>query len=156
MNLSDEIKSERTAFAEGLSEYNDQRKWYSSRASDLKTKSQRIEIAIIASGALVAALAAFLGKAAVVVALLGALVAILQGAQRVYRYSEIWPEYRRASERMKRERRMFEQGIAPYDREEDEVRSLYVAALEAIIAEEQKLFFSGVEASTKRAKKGGS
>ena len=68
-------------------------------------------------------------------------MAIAQGAQRIYRYAETWPEYRLASERMKREHRLFVNTAPPYSSQDDAAQRLLVIRLEEIIAAEQKIFF---------------
>ena len=78
----------------------------------------------------------------VAVSVLGATVVVSQGAQRVFRFSDTWPEYRRASERMKREWRHFINQIGHYGGPELRARTRYIEALEEIIAEEQKIFFA--------------
>ncbi|MEM7668702.1 MAG: DUF4231 domain-containing protein [Pseudomonadota bacterium] len=144
------LRDARIAYAESLTEYQGQRSWYSKRAGELKTKAQRIDIFIIICGALVAALPVFKPASDVSIiniatSLLGAAVVIGQGLQRVYRYGETWPEYRRASERMKRDWRAFINAVPPFGAEdEDAARTAYIAALEHAIEEEQKLFFDGV------------
>ena len=152
MTLSPEQAADRQAFAASLADYEDQRKWYSRRAGELKVRAQRIDIAIIAGGAIVAALPAAAkleSGLGIAVSALGVAIAVLQGAQRIFGYSEIWPEYRRASERMKREARLFTNGAGPYGAAEEDARTHYVEALEAIIAEEQKIFFDNLNSRTK-------
>ena len=75
-----------------------------------------------------------------VLAALGIAIVVAQGMQRVYRYSEIWPEYRLASERMKREWRLFINGAASYDSGDEAAQALYIARLDTIMADEQKIF----------------
>ena len=152
MALSPEQTADRQAFVECLTDYEGQRQWYSRRAGELKVRAQRIDIAIIAGGAMVAALPAAAkleSGLGIVVAALGVAIAVLQGAQRIFGYSETWPEYRRASERMKREARLFINGAGPYAVAEEDARTHYVEALEAIIAEEQKIFFDSVDSRRK-------
>lgn len=154
----DHRRAARIAHSESLSEFEEQRRWYSDRAGIMKNRSQRIDLAIIVLGALLAALPVLrtyfdLGLDELLVSLFGAAIVIGQGAQRIFRYSEIWPEYRRASERMKSEWRAFVNTIPPYDTEdEDEARRLYASALEAAIAEEKKLFFDSVRKAGKPVK----
>ncbi|MEM6932232.1 MAG: DUF4231 domain-containing protein [Pseudomonadota bacterium] len=146
------LRDDRIAYADGLTEFQEQRSWYSRRAGELKTKAQRLDILIIFCGALIAALPVFetltsAQAVTVTTSMLGAAVVIGQGLQRVYRYGETWPEYRRASERMKREWRAFINAVPPYGPEDEtKARAEYVNALEHAIEEEQKLFFDGVTA----------
>lgn len=149
-------------FAETLAEFNDQRSWYSRKAGIFKQRSQRIDMVIIGCGAFIAFLPILKpGVTAhwtvVATSFLGGLVVMLQGFQRVFRYGEIWPEYRLASERMKREWRLFVNGAEAYDCSEDDARQRYVLHLEQIIADEQKIFFDQAhtpEAAEKRGKSG--
>ncbi len=133
-------------FAHALPEFDDQQDWYDAKASLFKFRAQSIDMLIISFGAIIAVLPILKpGVTAhwtvIVASFLGALVAIFQGFQRIFRYGETWPQYRLASERMKREWRLFVNGAEPYGGAEDEARLLYITRLEEIIAEEQKIFF---------------
>jgi len=139
-------KSARLTYAETLTEFNEQRSWYSRRAGELKLKAQRLDLLVIALGALIAAIPILKADGTpsvpdIIVSFLGASVAIAQGAQRIYRYAETWPEYRLASERMKREHRLFVNAAPPYVCADDAAETLLVIRLEEIIAAEQKIFF---------------
>jgi len=141
------IRDNRIAFASTLTEFDDQRKWYSAKATDFKEKSQRLDLLVILCGALVAAIPILKPGGdphwtEIAVSFLGAAVVVGQGAQRVFRYGEIWPEYRLASERMKREWRLFINARGQYSADEEVAKSLYTEALENIMAEEQKIFFN--------------
>jgi hypothetical protein len=73
---------------------------------------------------------------------IGAVVAIAAGWQRIARYSETWISYRTASERMKRERRLYTHGAGAYRGLPDrEAYLTFVEAIESIIAEEQNIFW---------------
>ena len=100
-----EGKNERIEYAASLSEFNEECNWYDKRASAFKQRAQRIDLCIILAGALVAALPIFKPGgdphwSEILVSLLGAVVVIGQGAQRIFRYGETWPEFRLASESM--------------------------------------------------------
>lgn len=135
----------RIAFAASLTEFAEQREWYSRRASTCRQKAQRLDIAIIAFGALVAALPVIKpfanGMTDTTIALLGICIVVAQGVQRVYRYAEVWPEYRLASERMKREWRLFVNRADPYTDPDPVAQALYVKRLDGIMADEQKIYF---------------
>lgn len=141
------LRAARIAFAAELKEFEEQQRWYSERAGQFKSRSQWIDLAILLAGALIAAFPAMklldgVVWPEIVVPLLGALVVVCQGAQRVFRYAETWLAYRRASERMKHEWRAFIHAVPPYGAEDEEAaRIAYVAALQEAIAEEQQLFF---------------
>ncbi|MFK7892873.1 MAG: DUF4231 domain-containing protein [Granulosicoccus sp.] len=145
--MTDDVrKSVRLAYAETLSEFNEQRAWYSKRAGDLKAKAQRLDLLVIALGASIAAIPVLKADGEptlpdIVVSFLGVAVAVAQAAQRIYRYAETWPEYRLASERMKREYRLFSNCAPPYTDDDDIAQGQLVVRLEEIIAQEQKIFF---------------
>ncbi len=129
--LRDDRRQARIDFAETLGEFNDQRTWYSRKSGDFKKRSQRIDMAIICFGALIAILPILKTGVtphwtAIAASVLGGLVVVGQGLQRIFRYGEIWPEYRLASERMKREWRMFVNGAEPYDCADEQARLRYV------------------------------
>jgi hypothetical protein len=80
----------------------------------------------------------------VATALLGGLVAVAEGWQRTARYAETWKAYRIASERMKRERRLYVNGAGEYRElaDEEEAFLRFVEAVEGVIAEEQQIYWS--------------
>jgi len=143
----------RIAYSETLTEFSGQREWYNQRSTSFKTSAQRIDILIIIAGALVAALPPLRTQLGdwidYVLAALGIAIVLSQGLQRVYRYSEIWPEYRLASERMKREWRLFINSVEPYDSDDGAAKALYVSRLDVIMADEQKIFFDAQRANAK-------
>lgn len=150
---TDPRRAARIAYAQSLTEYEDQMAWYSRKASPLRRKAQFIDLLIIMLGALIAAFPALkaLHEPAwidLAVSILGGAIVLSQGLQRIYRFGDLWTEYRRASERMKSEKRMFINAVPPYNAEaEERSRILYVEALEKAIAEERKLFFEGAKPS---------
>ena len=148
----DPRRESRLAYADSLKEFEDQRRWYSFKSSHMKERAQALDISIIILGALIAAMPAIkpLGASSanfdIAVAVLGGAVVFCQGLHRVLRFGETWPEYRRASERMKSERRKFVNGVPPYDAEaEAAARIAYIEAMERAIEEEQKLYFTSVK-----------
>ncbi|MEM7640928.1 MAG: DUF4231 domain-containing protein [Pseudomonadota bacterium] len=152
----------RRAFIDGPDGYASERQWYSKRASELKSRAQRSDIAIIVAGAFVAALPAAGGPQWMVfiVSALGIAIIVLKGTARVLRDGEVWPEYRLASEMMKREARFYVNVAGAYDTDDETARKRYVLATEAIIAGEQAKFFQGLaeddktEGTAKTAKSG--
>ncbi|MEM6550005.1 MAG: hypothetical protein AAF713_20005 [Pseudomonadota bacterium] len=53
---SDPRRESRIPFAKRMEEFEEQRRWYSTKASLFKTRAQQLDLMIIAGGALVAAL----------------------------------------------------------------------------------------------------
>lgn len=129
-----------------------QRQWYSARASKHKAYAQRMGLAVIAGGGLVTFVAAIKplepGVATIILAALGFLIALVQGIMRIWRYDETWVEYRKASERMKREQRLYVNACGPYaDGADEEARfKAFVMAIEQVIAEEQQIYFASTAA----------
>jgi hypothetical protein len=125
----------------------DQRGWYSNKASSYKQWSQRLGLAVIGCGALVTFAQAFAATAPIAVpavtAALGVTIAVLTGVQRIWKHDETWAAYRRASEQMKREYRLYINGAGPYAAlaDEDEAYRRLVENTEAIIAEEQQIYW---------------
>ncbi len=143
---------ERAETAEALEKYTAQRNWYSRQSSRFKKRAQLFSLLVIICGGLIALLPVFKPTPAshwsdYAGAVLGLIVVISQGVMRIWRWDEIWPEYRKASERMKREQRLYLYNANPYAAFTDEAgaRRRYIDALESIIAEEQKLYWQAVE-----------
>ena len=122
----------------------DQRRWYSEKAGLFKTRSEFLALLTIVLGALITFIQVF-GAAPwvpIVSGSIGAVVAIAAGWQRIARYSETWVSYRTASERMKRERRLYTHGAGSYrGLPNREAYLTFVEAIEGIIAEEQNIFW---------------
>jgi hypothetical protein len=144
--VDDPTAKERDALAELYfkNDLADQKTWYSEKAGLFRTRSELLALLTILLGALITFIQVF-GAAPwvpVVSGAIGAIVAVAAGWQRIARYSETWVSYRTASERMKRERRLYTHGAGAYRGLPDrEAYLTFVEAIEAIIAEEQNIFW---------------
>src|SRR3954464_10862943 len=121
-----------------------QRSWYSERASAYKQRTQVLGLLVIGAGAVTSFVQVFSPQpwVPVITAALGAIVVLIEGWQRISRYGETWTGYRTASERMKREQRLYVNGAGAYRNvEENEAYLRFVEAIEAIIAEEQQIYW---------------
>src|SRR5215217_7652892 len=121
-----------------------QRSWYSERASTYKQRTQVLALLVIGAGAVTSFVQVFSPRpwVPVITAALGAAVVLMEGWQRISRYGETWTAYRTASERMKREQRLYVNGAGAYrNMDEDEAYLRFVKAIEAIIAEEQQIYW---------------
>jgi hypothetical protein len=121
-----------------------QRRWYSERASIYKRRTQLLGLLILGAGAATSFFQVFAAHpwVPVVTAALGAVVVLVEGWQRIARYGETWSVYRTASERMKREQRLYVNGAGTYRNvEEDEAYLRFVEAIESILAEEQQIYW---------------
>src|SRR3954466_16275790 len=121
-----------------------QRRCYNKRASTYKQRTQALGLLVIGAGAATSFVQVFAARpwVPVVTAALGAVVVLIEGWQRITRYGETWTAYRTASERMKREQRLYVNGAGAYHNVgEDEAYLRFVEAIEAIIAEEQQIYW---------------
>ncbi len=122
-----------------------QRQWYGRKASAFKQRAEVLGLVIIAAGALVAFIPVFGAEpwSRIATGALGAVVAIVEGWQRIARYAEGWTVYRMASEKMKREQRLYLTGAGGYRgvADEDAAFVQFVEAIEAVIAEEQQIYW---------------
>ena len=145
-SVEDPTAKERDALAERYfkNDLADQRRWYSEKAGLFKTRSELLALLTIALGASITFVQVF-GTAPwvpFVSGSIGAIVTIAAGWQRIARYSETWISYRTASERMKRERRLYTHGAGLYrGLPEREAYLTFVEGIEGIIAEEQNIFW---------------
>jgi hypothetical protein len=143
----DAVRSERVKRAERYfrEDLRDQRGWYSKKASDNRSQAQRFGLIVIACGALIPFLQIFTGKPWLPYATgaIGVLIALIEGAQRIWKFDETWRGYRTASERMKREMRLYVNGAGDYAplTDEDASYRTFVTAIEQIIAEEQQIYW---------------
>jgi hypothetical protein len=144
--VGDPTAKERDALAERYfkNDLADQHTWYSQKAGLFKTRSELLALLTIALGALITFIQV-LGPAwwlPILSGSIGAIVTVAAGWQRIARYSETWISYRTASERMKRERRLYTHGAGSYRGLPDrEAYLTFVEAIESIIAEEQNIFW---------------
>jgi hypothetical protein len=144
--VDDPPAKERDALAERYfkNDLADQKSWYSEKAGLFKTRSELLALLTIVLGAVITFIQVFGGApwVPIVSGFIGAIVAIAAGWQRIARYSETWVSYRTASERMKRERRLYTHGAGSYrGLPEREAYLTFVEAIEGIIAEEQNIFW---------------
>ena len=122
-----------------------QRSWYSKKASRYKRWSQWLAVTVLAAGGLTTLVqilpVGFSVK--LVTAGLGLIVVLAKGVERIWNYEETWQGYRKASERMKREYRLYINGAGAYREiaDEDPAYLRFVEAIEEIIAEEQQLYW---------------
>jgi hypothetical protein len=129
-----------------------QKDWYSDKASKYKKYSQYLSFVVIASGAAIPFIQIFVAlseparfAATISTAALGVLVVVAKGAERIGKFEETWLSYRKAAERMKREYRLYVNGAGAYRQTSDETDAYlrFVENIEEIVAEEQQLYWQG-------------
>jgi hypothetical protein len=87
---------------------------------------------------------------------IGVIIAVLQGTQRIWRFDDTWRAYRNAFETMKRELRLYVNGAGDYAAlsDEDAAYRAFVIATEQIIAEEQQIYWQARATATPGARAG--
>lgn len=119
--------------------------WYSDKAEGQKRLHLGFAIAVIVLGALVTCLQTLDAYPWVryLTALMGAAVTIIRAIDTLFRPGETWHTYRKASENMKREYRLYLNNADVYTGAADEEAAyrLLVARVETAIAEEQQLYW---------------
>ena len=128
----------------------DQRGWYDRKASRYKRWHKWLGLVIIAAGAATAVVQLWTPSppdtpvhwSAAITAILGAMVVLAKGIERLWSFDENWSGYRQASEAMKREQRLFINDAGSYAGLNDEpAYRLFVERVEEIIAAEQHGFW---------------
>ncbi|MCP5245836.1 MAG: DUF4231 domain-containing protein [Burkholderiales bacterium] len=140
---------------------NGQREWYSKKATSYKKWGQILSVVVIGSGALVSVVQLVpvdtdVGARviAMLTAFLGLIITLAKGIDRIGKFEESWVSYRKASESMKREYRLYINNAGSYaemDNEEQAYRR-FVEQTEQIIAEEQQLFWQHRDAANNEQK----
>jgi hypothetical protein len=128
-----------------------QRRWYSDKATKYKSWHGRLGFVVLAAGAGTSLIqvvgqsapASYSRWIAIVTAGLGVLVILAKGADQIWHFGEHWISYRRASEEMKHERRVYVNGAGEYAAIADEEAAfrLFVDQIEEIVATEQRAFW---------------
>jgi len=122
-----------------------QRDWYSAKAMTQKWRHLFFAISVIVLGALISCLQAIEAAAWVryLTAALGASVSVFRAVDTLLHPGETWQGYRKASENMKREYRLYINNANIYTDASDEEAAyrLLVERVETVLAEEQQLFW---------------
>ncbi len=147
---SADLRSKRQACVDAYHEATrNQRQWYSQKANRNQWGFRFFGVSTVVLGAVVGLLPAFELEQDWPFAVLGALIVILKGLERLWLPEEKWLGYRKAAEAMQREQERFVFGVAPYDQfgNEDAVFRLFVDRCDRIKAEEQQNFWNVQEQS---------
>jgi hypothetical protein len=115
----------------------DQIRWYSRKSRSNKNWYQRLRAVEIVAAVSIPFLAGYLKNVPitkVTVGLLGLLVAAITGLVSLYRFQELWIEYRTTVEFLKHEKFLFQTKTQPYDAEE--AFALLVQRVEELISKE--------------------
>jgi len=133
-----------------------QRRWYSTRAGRHKRMSNALAILVIVAGTAVTVVQIFRDEAWVPIAtaVLGAVVVLAKGLERIGRYGETWMAYRKASEAMQHQYRLYVNNAGDFASEasEEEAYRTFVERVEQVIGEEVSQFW---QAQARTQSKGG-
>ena len=125
-----------------------QREWYSQRAGRYKALYRALAAIVLTGGALTAFVQVFVGTTygdlvPWVTGLLGLVITVSKGLDQIIQPGQSWAGYRKASEAMKREYRLYINKAGDYAqaRKEEQAYARLVERIENIISEEQQLFW---------------
>ncbi|MFN0299475.1 MAG: DUF4231 domain-containing protein [Burkholderiales bacterium] len=115
----------------------DQIKWLSAKSRWNQDWFKRLRLCELILAAAIPFLAAYADADLYVklaVALVGVIIAILAGMLALYRFQELWIEYRATAEALKREKMLFETKVDPYKGDDGFER--FVMRIEGILGAE--------------------
>ena len=95
----------------------DQLEWYSAKSTANKNLYLRLQCFSLVAGSLIPLISLSFDnfQARVVVAVMGALTAIVSGLLSLFQYRDLWIDYRSTAEALKREKYLFLAHASPYD-----------------------------------------
>lgn len=125
--------------------------WYDTKSQSAQKYYKWSKYAVIAASALIPILAVTDWKYAA--ALLGALIAILEGMQHINQWHHNWITYRSTCEALRHEKYTFIERADPYDDLEDvEARKLLVERVESLISTEHSKWIASQEKAAANSK----
>jgi len=116
----------------------DQRKWYSKKSALNQKWYKGLKLAQIVLAACIPIIALIdTSYTKFIVAIFGALIAILEGIQQLYQFHTLWTEYRSTAEHLKHEKYLFLSLSGPYrGLNQDEALPLLAERIEEHISKE--------------------
>lgn len=113
----------------------DQITWYSRKSQSCQTAYKRLKVLEIAAAASIPIMSGLPAQPWQLVAgVVGALIAVSTGVSGLFKFHELWIEYRAVAEILRRHRFLFLTKAAPYQGED--AFALFVDAVEGAIAKE--------------------
>ena len=117
---------------------NKQQEWFSKKSSKCKSRFRFYRTVAIVLAASIPFLSGFVDDThqnmKYFVAFIGTLLAIIEGILALFKYQENWLSYRGMSEKLKREKFLYETKTKPYDT--DKASRLIVTNVESILSTE--------------------
>ncbi len=111
--------------------------WHSAKSGWNQKMFKRLQVVVIVSGALLPFLAGFQGQVprlSWAIGALGILVAVVTGVLSLYRFQELWVDYRLTAESLQQEKYRFLTGVPPYD--SGPTVAVLVDRVESVLAEQ--------------------
>ena len=111
--------------------------WHEGKSGWNQRWFKRLQIVIIVAGSLLPFLAGFQRQYAAMswaIGALGVLVAVVTGVISLYRFQELWVDYRLTAENLQQEKYRFLTRVPPYDG--DGALALLVDRVESVLAEQ--------------------
>lgn len=127
--------------------------WYSRKSLQNQRWFKTLKILQLLCAALIPVLAAT-SIPTVVVAVLGALILVLEGLQQMNQYQQNWISYRATSEALKHEKYLYIASAGPYERARDP-RTLLAERVESLVSQEQAKWVSTREEAARRTDRDG-
>ena len=115
----------------------DQINWYSKKSSANQKKHKYWQVIKIISALLITTLSIVVDKLkemTIVIGVLGAFIVFIESFVKIFNYEHLWLQYRTTSERLKREKLLFQTKSKPYTGED--AFTLLVQQCEAIMQNE--------------------
>ena len=122
-----------------LARLEDQIRWYDERSARSQRVYKWLKFVEIVAAAAIPLLAGF-GTPVEVLAVLGALIVVLEGLQHVNQYQSNWITYRSTCEALKHEKFLYLAGAGPYEVERP--HSLLAERIESLISQEHAKWVS--------------
>lgn len=119
----------------------DQIKWYEVKSQHNQRWYKYLRIVEITAAASIPFLAAYMAEISsirAIVGILGILVTVVAGVVTLYRFQELWIEYRTTAEGLKHEKHLFLTKTTPYDT--DEPLPLLVERIEGLISKQHTVW----------------
>ena len=114
-------------------------KWYSQKSGDAQKKYkcfQTIEIIFAAAIPLLSGYTTKCSIIAVIVGILGAIIAIIESVSKLNNYHETWIQYRTTCELLKYHKHLYLTKSHPYNDSEETIDNIFVKNIENIISSE--------------------
>lgn len=125
----------------------DQIKWFSAKSRWNQDWFKRLRLWELILAATIPFLAAYADADLYVklaVALVGVTIAVLAGVLALYRFQELWIEYRATAESLKREKILFETQVGPY--KDGDAFERFVTRIETILGAENSQWANATKA----------